>query len=207
MPIRFVFQARLKPGCTEQQYIDAWRRGSQLVQVLPGARGTIMHRSLDYSNTYMAIATWDSKEARDSAMYELGQMDQSILEIWNEDEQYATFLLVSADLGHFEEIARVNPPFIQSRRSRARLQKTCDELNDELAWLTRGYPPDIVPIEVEAVHFAHRKRTPMLRKLGIVETVKRGGGPGGSSITPTRYRVNYRSVTPDVLEELLSTCG
>jgi hypothetical protein len=70
---RFAFEARIKPGCTEAQYLEAWRVGSAIIQREPGAMGTRLHRQAP--GVLIAIATWESKKSRDAAMVRLG-LDQ-----------------------------------------------------------------------------------------------------------------------------------
>lgn len=62
----FVFEVRIKPGHTAEQYADAWVRASELIQRAPGALGTRLHRKLDDPNVLLAIASWESKETRDA---------------------------------------------------------------------------------------------------------------------------------------------
>jgi heme-degrading monooxygenase HmoA len=62
----FVFRVRVKPGHTAERYADAWVRASELIQRAPGARGTRLHRKIDDPSTLLAIASWDSKAARDA---------------------------------------------------------------------------------------------------------------------------------------------
>jgi len=66
MPMIYVFEVRVKPGHTPEQYADAWVRASELIQRAPGARGTRLHRKLDDPDTMLAIASWESKQARDA---------------------------------------------------------------------------------------------------------------------------------------------
>lgn len=54
------------PDYSAEQYADAWVRTSEYIQRAPGARGTRLHRKIDDPNTLLAIASWDSKAARDA---------------------------------------------------------------------------------------------------------------------------------------------
>lgn len=63
----FVFEVRIRPGYTAEQYAEAWVRASEIIQQAPGARGTRLHRKLDDPDVLLAIASWESKEARDAA--------------------------------------------------------------------------------------------------------------------------------------------
>ncbi len=57
---------RIKDGYTAEDYAEAWVRASELIQQAPGARGTELHRKLDDPDVLIAIASWDSKAARDA---------------------------------------------------------------------------------------------------------------------------------------------
>lgn len=62
----YVFEVLIKPGHTPEQYADAWVRASELIQQAPGARGTRLHRKIGDPNALLAIASWESKAARDA---------------------------------------------------------------------------------------------------------------------------------------------
>lgn len=62
----FVFEVRIRPGYTAEQYADAWVRASEIIQQAPGARGTRLHRKIGDDSALLAIASWESKHARDA---------------------------------------------------------------------------------------------------------------------------------------------
>jgi len=62
----FIFEVHIKPGSTAEQYAAAWVGVSAILQRAPGARGTRLHRKIDDPSVLLAIATWDSKAARDA---------------------------------------------------------------------------------------------------------------------------------------------
>jgi quinol monooxygenase YgiN len=64
--MKFIFRVRMKPGHAAEEYADAWIRASKIIQQAPGARGTRLHRQIGDPNTLLAIASWESKEARDA---------------------------------------------------------------------------------------------------------------------------------------------
>ena len=64
--MKFIFEVRMKPGYTVEEYAQAWIRASEIIQRAPGARGTYLHRKIGAPDTVLAIATWDSKEHRDA---------------------------------------------------------------------------------------------------------------------------------------------
>ncbi len=62
----FVFEVHIKPHYTAGQYADAWVRASRIIQRATGARGTRLHRKIGDPHVLLAIASWESKEARDA---------------------------------------------------------------------------------------------------------------------------------------------
>ncbi|MFL1455894.1 antibiotic biosynthesis monooxygenase family protein [Marinobacter sp. GN3S48] len=64
--MKYIFEVRINDGYTAEDYADAWVRASELIQQAPGARGTELHRKIGDPDTLIAIATWESKEARDA---------------------------------------------------------------------------------------------------------------------------------------------
>ncbi len=63
----FIFEVRIKPGYSAEEYAAAWVRASEMIQSAPGARGTRLHRKIGKPDVLVAIASWDSKSARDAA--------------------------------------------------------------------------------------------------------------------------------------------
>jgi heme-degrading monooxygenase HmoA len=64
--MHFIFEIHLKPGYSAEQYAAAWVRASRIIQRAPGARGTRLHRKIGAPDVLLAIATWESKGARDA---------------------------------------------------------------------------------------------------------------------------------------------
>lgn len=64
--MKFIFEVRMKPGYTVEQYARAWVEASRIIQQAPGARGTFLHRKIGEPDTLLAIATWESKAHRDA---------------------------------------------------------------------------------------------------------------------------------------------
>ena len=62
----YLFEVRIRAGHTAEQYAEAWVKASELIQQAPGARGTRLHRKIGDPHTLLAIASWDSKAARDA---------------------------------------------------------------------------------------------------------------------------------------------
>lgn len=71
--MKFIFQVRIKEDRTLDEYVEAWQRASAMIQSMPGARGTRLHRTIGSSRSLLAIAEWDSKETRDHAIAHLRQ--------------------------------------------------------------------------------------------------------------------------------------
>jgi hypothetical protein len=64
--VQFIFEVHISPGYTAERYAAAWIAASELIQRGPGARGTRLHRKIGDASVLLAIATWDSKAARDA---------------------------------------------------------------------------------------------------------------------------------------------
>ena len=54
------------PAYQPEQYADAWERASRYIQARPGARGTRLHRDIHDPRRLLAIASWESQQARDA---------------------------------------------------------------------------------------------------------------------------------------------
>ena len=100
--MKFIFKIKIKEGHSEQEYIDAWKKGSAIIQKSLGAKGTILHRKLDEPRVLIAIAEWDSKDLRDLAIEKLNQ-DPEIQRIINHHKEFGEMEII----GNFEEIERV----------------------------------------------------------------------------------------------------
>ena len=66
--MHYIFEVHIDPDAdyTAEDYADAWVRASRYIQQAPGAQGTRLHRKVDDPNVLLAIATWESKAARDA---------------------------------------------------------------------------------------------------------------------------------------------
>lgn len=102
--MKFIFKIKIKDGYSEQEYIEAWKKGSAIIQKSPGAKGTVLYRKFGEPETLMAIAEWESKELRDMAMNKLNQ-ETDFQTILNKHKEFGE----TEVLGNFEEIARVEP--------------------------------------------------------------------------------------------------
>ena len=64
--MKYLFEVHIKPGHTAEQYAALWVRVSEILQRAPGARGTQLHRKINDPCRLLAIASWESKAARDA---------------------------------------------------------------------------------------------------------------------------------------------
>ncbi len=78
--MHYLFEVTTKSGYTIEQYAEAWVQASELIQRAPGAQGTRLHRKIDNEHTALAIATWESKAARDASSASLPSAVQGIIE-------------------------------------------------------------------------------------------------------------------------------
>jgi len=78
--MKFIFEVRIKPGYTVEEYAEAWTRASEIIQQAPGARGTFLHRKIGEPATLLAIATWESKAHRDARDERSSETVRAILE-------------------------------------------------------------------------------------------------------------------------------
>jgi len=102
--MQFIFQVHVMPGYTAEQYAQAWVRASEIIQQAPGARGTRLHRKIGESDILLAVATWESKAARDAME---SRHDESVRAIITEQAEFVDIEVI----GEFEEAQwRVDPP-------------------------------------------------------------------------------------------------
>ena len=94
--MKFIFEVRMKPGYTVEQYADAWLRASEIIQRTPGARGTYLHRKIGAPDVLLAIASWDSKAHRDAKDDRRNETVRAIL------EKHAAHCEITV-IGEFEE--------------------------------------------------------------------------------------------------------
>lgn len=76
---RYVWKIKLNDDVKEEDFLRFWRDSSSIIQEYPGAKGTHMHKVRGEDRTYLAIAEWESIEARDAmrADIEAGESDRS----------------------------------------------------------------------------------------------------------------------------------
>ena len=106
----FVFEVRVRPGHTAEQYAAAWRSASEIIQSAPGACGTRLHRKIGDPHALLAIASWDSKPERDRADENRDPRVQAIL-----DEQAEAVEI--RIVGEYEDPEWIVVPEARSRRT------------------------------------------------------------------------------------------
>lgn len=92
----FVFEVRIRPGYSAERYAEAWVRASEIIQRAPGARGTRLHRKPGEPDVLLAIASWESKEARDAAEAE---RDPRVQAIFDEQSEHVDIRVI----GEFDD--------------------------------------------------------------------------------------------------------
>ncbi len=97
--MKYIFEIKIKPGHTVDEYVSAWKDGSAVIQKMLGARGTRLLIKIGESNTLLAIAEWESKEARDKAMSELDNADEKTRKIIHKHKEYGEFIKI----GEYDE--------------------------------------------------------------------------------------------------------
>ncbi|MFK8019842.1 MAG: antibiotic biosynthesis monooxygenase [Pseudomonadales bacterium] len=89
--MNFIFEVHIKPGYSAEQYAKAWIRASELIQKAPGAQGTRLHRKIGNDSILLAIATWESKQARDAIDH---NADKRIAEIIQAEAEFVEIVLI-----------------------------------------------------------------------------------------------------------------
>ena len=100
--LKYLFEVHIKPGHTAEQYAALWVRVSEILQRAPGARGTQLHRKINDSRHLLAIATWESKAARDAME---AHRDAAVHALLQEAAQHCTITVI----GEFDEPEWVVP--------------------------------------------------------------------------------------------------
>lgn len=97
--MKYLFEIKIKSGVTVEQYVEAWKKGSELIQKQSGAKGTRLYRKIGEPDRLLAIADWESKEARDVAMANLRESGEDIQKIWRDHNNFGELIKIGA----FEE--------------------------------------------------------------------------------------------------------
>ncbi|MAZ41060.1 antibiotic biosynthesis monooxygenase [bacterium] len=103
--MKYIFEITIKDGCSEEDYIQAWKNGSTIIQKQEGAQGTKLYKKNGEEGKFIAIASWESKESRDKAMENLKSIDAGVQKILSKHREYGDI----EALGNFEEVAKVEP--------------------------------------------------------------------------------------------------
>lgn len=108
MTYRYVREIRVDAD-REEEFIEAWYYSSLAIQCMPGARGTRLHRKRGEDGVFIAIAEWESKDARDAAFEELHKPDNPHgieMRRWPDDRDFGEVTI----LGRLDEIKAALPP-------------------------------------------------------------------------------------------------
>ncbi|MDG1064807.1 MAG: antibiotic biosynthesis monooxygenase [Luminiphilus sp.] len=76
----YIFEVTAKAGHSIDEYAASWMEASALIQRSYGAQGTRLHRKIGDDRRALAIATWESKVARDAASLMGGDAVKAIIE-------------------------------------------------------------------------------------------------------------------------------
>ena len=76
----YIFEVTAKEGHSIDEYAASWLQASALIQRSSGARGTRLHRKIGDDRRALAIATWESKAARDADSVMGGEAVKAIIE-------------------------------------------------------------------------------------------------------------------------------
>lgn len=107
MSFRFVFEVKVRPG-EDEKFIESWREGSKPIQEYSGARGTRLHKKRGEDHTYVAIAEWESMEAREAAIddIEKGESERAKrVRQWGRNEDFGEVTI----FGNLDEFVTVLP--------------------------------------------------------------------------------------------------
>jgi nitroreductase len=124
--MHFVFEVHVKPGYRAEQYAQAWLRASEHIQRAAGARGTRLHRKIGDPSVLLAIATWESKAARDAMESHLPEAARAIIAAEAEfvdvrligEFEEPDWEVLPAHLGRPERAAAVEAPIHPDLRAR-----------------------------------------------------------------------------------------
>lgn len=94
--MKYIFEVHIKDGHSAEDYAAIWVEASKLIQQAPGARGTELHRKINDDRTLIAIASWDSKTARDAMEGQPNALIKAII------KQAAPFVEIKV-IGEFED--------------------------------------------------------------------------------------------------------
>jgi quinol monooxygenase YgiN len=106
MSYKYIFQVEVRPG-EDRAFIQSWHNGSIPIQQSPGALGTRLHKKRGEEHVYIAIAEWESREARQAAMEKLHTPGDTLgdeMRRWGRNEDFGTVRL----LAEVDEIDLVN---------------------------------------------------------------------------------------------------
>jgi heme-degrading monooxygenase HmoA len=101
--MKFIYQIKVRSGHSEQEYIEAWKKSSAMLQSSAGAEGTWLFRKIGQPDSFLAIANWASLEARDAAIKKLNEAGAEIQSVYRKHSEHGIIQIV----GNFEEVANM----------------------------------------------------------------------------------------------------
>ena len=102
---RVIFKHQVKEG-QGTAFMHQWQKGSDVIQSYPGALGTKLFRGLNEPGYLYAMADWESKNARDTAIESI-QTRSDAQQVLHGHEEYVDSHTV---FGTFELIAESHQP-------------------------------------------------------------------------------------------------
>ncbi|MBM3232237.1 hypothetical protein FJZ21_02575 [Candidatus Pacearchaeota archaeon] len=101
---RVIFEHHPKKN-QEKEFMIYWKKGSDIIQMQKGARGTKLFRSLKNPKVMYAMADWESKEARDKAIEKLSKREDAQF-VLHGHEKYVSSHKVIAE-GELVEVSNI----------------------------------------------------------------------------------------------------
>lgn len=109
MSFKFIFEVKVNDG-QDDIFIEHWHKGSIPIQEMPGALGTKLHKKIGEEHTYIAIAEWESLDARKTAMKAINSGEDKDrykrVKEWGANEDFGEVKIIA----EVDEIDSVLPP-------------------------------------------------------------------------------------------------
>ena len=92
--MKYIFEIHVRPGQSVEEYVEAWKSGSAIIQKQPGAQGTRLFRKIGEPDVLLAIADWTSKQHRDDAMAALALADPETQDVLRRHEMFGKLRMI-----------------------------------------------------------------------------------------------------------------
>ncbi len=79
---RYIWKIKLNDDVDENDFINHWKIGSEILQKYPGAKGTHIHRVRNEPRCFFLIAEWESQTARDAMQTDIDNGDSENAKQW-----------------------------------------------------------------------------------------------------------------------------